>query len=133
MTLRQYLIVMGLGTILCATALGMVMFQVDPFRADVVTFSLFYACVFCTLIGLFSLITLPVIQAISTRRGTLLHRHVAKSVRISMYVAFLLTIFLFLRGARLLSPVSGLTLLAFIALIITVRITTKKKPDLLIV
>lgn len=126
MTLRQYLIIMGFGTILCAAALGLILFQIDPYQADIISFGLFYACVCFTLIGLCSLLILPVIQALSKRRNMLLHKHVTKSLRIAITVSFFLTLLLFLQGEQLLSPITGAALFTFMALVIVIRISMHK-------
>lgn len=130
MTLRQYLIIMGLGTLLCASALAVIVFQVDPYTADTLSMGLFYACIACTLVGICSLLILPIIQISSKRRDMLLHKHVTKSLRLSITVSFLLTLLLLLQGERLLSPVTGIALLALICFILVIRTTVQKRTSI---
>ncbi|HLC69676.1 MAG TPA: hypothetical protein VJH75_01365 [Patescibacteria group bacterium] len=56
MTLRQYLILMSLGTVACAIAWLFIVFSIDPTQAGVIGLTFFYISLFLTLLGAFSVI-----------------------------------------------------------------------------
>jgi len=55
MTLRQYLSIMILTTILCWIAWGMVLVNIDPFDSSAVGFIFFYTSLFLALLGTVSI------------------------------------------------------------------------------
>ena len=55
MTLKRYLLLMFLATLLCWLALASVMFYINPSEAGIVGFTLLYISLFLSLIGTFSL------------------------------------------------------------------------------
>jgi len=82
MTLKRYLLLMFLATLLCWLALASVMFYINPSEAGIVGFLLFYISLFLSLIGTFSLVgfilrvwltTVPIFRQviISFRQGVL--------------------------------------------------------------
>ncbi len=62
MTLRQYLLLMSLGTVACAIAWLFIIFTIDPTQAGIIGLTFFYVSLFLTLLGAFSVV------------GFLLHR-----------------------------------------------------------
>ena len=56
MTLKRYLILMSLATVLCCLAWLSVIFYINPQEAGLLGFSLFYISLFLALVGLFALV-----------------------------------------------------------------------------
>jgi hypothetical protein len=82
MTLKRYLLLMFLATLLCWLALASVMFYINPSEAGIIGFVLFYVSLFLSLVGTFSLVgfilrvwltTVPIFKQviISFRQGVL--------------------------------------------------------------
>ncbi len=101
MTLKQYLLVMGMATLLCVVALLFVIFSVNPYEASIWAIILFYSSLFLSLVGLFSLIGFGTIHLI-TKKETIAFRTVKKSFRQGVLFASLLCVVFILAHAELL-------------------------------
>lgn len=102
MTLRQYLIIMSLATILCWIAWGLVLINIDPFVANAISFSFFYVSLFLALLGTTSLIAFTIYHFFS-RAEKPMFRYVQKSFRYGWLISALLIGILFLQTKRLLN------------------------------
>lgn len=97
MTLRQYLAVMTLSTLMCWAALAMVIINVDPFQANWLSLGFFYLSLFLSLSGSFALLFFWLLHL--TRRGiTPLFRRVAQSFRLGLLLALSLTALIYFLG-----------------------------------
>ncbi|MFA7662642.1 MAG: hypothetical protein WCX88_01875 [Patescibacteria group bacterium] len=91
MTLKRYLLLMFLATLLCWLALASVMFYINPSEAGIIGFVLFYISLFLSLVGTFSLAgfmlrvwltTVPIFKQVivSFRQGVLFSVFVSVSL-----------------------------------------------------
>ncbi len=87
MTLRQYLIFMSVGTALCWAAWTFVLFSFNPSEAGYVPFVFFYGSLFLAVVGTFSVIGFMV-RSLIVRDETVVFRHVRKTFRQSIFLAF---------------------------------------------
>jgi len=118
MTLRQYLLLMTAGTALSWVAVWLVVANVDPHKAPLVVFGIFYASLFLSLTGTFSVIGF-LLRIALLKQQLVVSRHVAISFRQSLLLSALFTISLFLKSKDLLTwwsvplIIVGLTALEF--------------------
>jgi hypothetical protein len=101
MSLKQYLIIMIIATLICWGALAMVIFNVDPETTGLAGFGLFYVSLFLALTGTISLIGLLIRRAID--RQQLIVRQVGLAFRQAISFAFLIVILVYLQSQRLLT------------------------------
>ena len=97
MTLRQYLTVMALATLLCWVALALVVMNVDPFVANWLSLSFFYLSIFFAFFGTFSLLFFLLFHLFS-QGITPMFRQVVKSFQIGFLVTAALTTLIYLWG-----------------------------------
>src|SRR5688572_16991928 len=102
MTLRQYLILMTLGTLLAWGGVAMVVATVDPTTAQAGVFLAFYASLLLALTGTFSILGL-LMRIGMLRRQLVVSRHVAVSFRQAVLLAALFSAALYLQGKSMLS------------------------------
>ena len=125
MTLRQYLRVMILATILCWFALGMVIINIDPFATGESGFFFFYASLFLSLVGTLSLVIFLLYHWFN-RSSLPLYRYVQKSFRDGMGGAAGLILLLFLQGHGLLRVWN---VVLFAVVLIGVLLLSRAKPQ----
>lgn len=125
MTLRLYLITMVIATLLCWLSFGLVLVNVDPTSASVLTFGFFYASFFLSLTGTISLLLFSWYKHWWNDEAPLF-AYVSKSFREGNVVAAFLTITLFLWGARWLTWWTG-SLIAT-AFVLTVSLMWSMAP-----
>ncbi len=114
MTLRLYLATIALATLLCWFSFGLVLVNVDPGAATVLTFGFFYASLFLSLSGTISLILFSWYKRVWNDDAPLF-TYVSKSFREANVVAAFLTTTLFLWGVGWLTWWTGsLIITAFI-------------------
>lgn len=97
MSLRQYLLIMTLGAILCWVAWGMVIMNVDPFQEALMGFVFFYFSLFLALLGTFSLFSFLFYYYFSSTE-ILLFKAVERSFVWAFLISFILVFLLFLQG-----------------------------------
>ncbi|MDD4607102.1 MAG: hypothetical protein PHS07_02055 [Patescibacteria group bacterium] len=56
MNLKQYLILMAVATVICWTAFGLVLFNIDPQITDIWGFGMFYVSLFLSCMGTFAIL-----------------------------------------------------------------------------
>lgn len=91
MPLRLYLIFMVLGTILCWTAWGVVLMNIDPTISGWVGLSFFYISLFLALVGTVSIIGFMIHKSIF-KDTEIVFRHVRKTFRQSIILAILVLV-----------------------------------------
>ncbi|MDP2685463.1 MAG: hypothetical protein Q8P20_10635 [bacterium] len=111
MNLRQYLIIMVLGTVLCWVSLFFVISNIDPFEANLAGFTFFYISIFLAMIGTFSILLFMVYQSIKRNVRPMYHQ-VQKSFRDSIIIAGFITALLYLQGSGLMNVWNFLILLS---------------------
>lgn len=97
MTLKQYLAIMTLATILCWIAFGFVIVNVDPFSAGLVSFLFFYMSAYLAMLGTLSILLFAVHRAISGEIMPLF-RSVEKSFRAAALLSFAATALLYFQA-----------------------------------
>jgi len=102
MNLRQYLSIMLFSSALCWVAWLFVVFNIDPFETNLLSFGFFYVSFFLALLGTLSLILFWIYCA-SNHRHDPMYLLVQKSFRDSIALSAFLVFLLFLQGARLLN------------------------------
>jgi hypothetical protein len=94
MSLRAYLTVMSLATVLALATLALVIFRVDPEASGSYGHALFYVTLFFTIVGLFSLFGLLV--RIAFHHDAIISKLASASFRQSVIIAALAAFSLFL-------------------------------------
>ncbi len=118
MTLRQYLVLMGMGTALSWAAVALIVTSVDPFATQAVVLGAFYASLFLALTGTISLLGFT-LRVVLLRGQLVVSRQVAVSFRQAVLLGLLVIIALVLKSWALLTwwnallVVAALTLLEF--------------------
>jgi len=116
MTLRQYLVLMGVGTLLCWGILGFILLTVDPLTAGITGMIFFYLSLFLALVGTFSVLVF-LVRRMFDKNEEVIFRHVRKTFRQSVTIALFVILVLFLQQKQLLTWWNGLLLvIIFIAL-----------------
>src|SRR5687768_4702507 len=126
MTLRQYLLLMGVGTALAWSAVGLIIGTVDPTDTQPVVFGVFYASLWLALTGTLSIIGF-VLRVALLKKQLVVSRHVAVSFRQAVLLSLLVVVSLFLQSRSLLTwwnallIVAALTVLEFFFISAKVR------------
>jgi len=102
MTLRQYLFLMFLGTMMCSVAWLFIVFNIDPTNADSFSFIFFYASLFLSLLGFVSIISLW-IKIKLLKSEEVVFRHVKRTFRQGAITATLVVALLLLQQYRYLT------------------------------
>lgn len=101
MTLKKYLIGIAVSTVLTFVAFMLVLFYVDPFDTGIVGFVGFYASLFFTIIGAFTIIGFYL--RIWSSGNEVVYAHVAPSFRQAIFLAIIIIGSLLLQSFRLLT------------------------------
>lgn len=125
MTLKQYLTTMALATLLGIVSCLFVIINVDPYRSGEVAFLFFYASLFFSLVGIFSIILFFVQRRIS-RLPLPMFRYVQKAFREAIIVSLFLTFTLYLQGKSWLNVWNGSILLLLFILYLSFSLSLKK-------
>ncbi|MBT3817548.1 MAG: hypothetical protein HOE80_03025 [Candidatus Magasanikbacteria bacterium] len=126
MTLRQYLTIMIVATLLCWTAWGVVLLNVDPFYDTGMGFLFFYISLFFSLIGTSSILIFG-LSVVFSKKELPIFRHVRRTFIIGVVLATTLIGLLFLQGKQLLTLWNMLLLFSIICFFILFRISTKSQ------
>lgn len=101
MSFRGYILFMTLATIIFFVAWIVVLFSVDPYQADMLSFLFFYLSLFFTLVGVISIIGSVLRRTLIKDR--VVFRQVITSFRQAILFSCLIIACLFLQGQRLLT------------------------------
>jgi hypothetical protein len=115
MSLKRYLIIMSLMTLVCWLAWVVVLFQIDPEQAGGIGLTLFYVSLLFALIGTFSLLGFFIRVWFS--KEPVIYRHLGISTRQSIWFAILVVVSLLLKKADFLRWWSAGLLLIFLLLL----------------
>lgn len=102
MTLRQYLTLMSIGTLLCWVAFVVVLSGVDPTGASMLEFLFFYASLFLGLLGTFSVFGF-LLRRLFLKDDDVLFRHVRHTFRQSLIISLVIIFLLILTAQNLLT------------------------------
>lgn len=124
MTLKQYLITMLIGTILCWTAWIFVIFNVDPLQSNLMGFIFFYLSLFLSLLGTISMLAF-LLHRFFSRELLPIYKYVQKSFRHAVIISSILVLLLFLQGIQVLTIWNLGAFILIILLIISFFLSTK--------
>ncbi len=96
MTLKQYLTIMAIATVLCWISWLFVIINIDPFQGNISGFVFFYITLFFSLLGTNSLLIFCVYRFFSNNHP--MFRYVQKSFRESLILSIFIIFILFLQG-----------------------------------
>lgn len=99
MTLKKYLVLMGLATLICWLSWLTVVYFIDPQASGTMGFICFFASLFFALLGTLSLLGLSL--RLLVKREELPYKHVGISLRQALWFSILLTLSLTLLGQKL--------------------------------
>ncbi len=100
MTLRRYLITMGVTTLLCWIAFIIVLFRIDPITGGAIGLLLFFTALFFAVWGTLSLVGF--FGRYLVMRNTVPFRYIGTSLRQALWFAILINLTLFLVSQELL-------------------------------
>lgn len=115
MSLKQYIGIIFIGTLIMWGGWFVVVTQIDPLVAGMIGMFLFYSTLFFALLGTFALIG-GVYHAIK-QRGNMDDRHIILSFRHAIWYSLVVNFTLYLQAKRLLSWTNLLLLVLFLAII----------------
>jgi len=125
MTLKQYLTVMILGTIMCWIAWGFVIFNIDPFQDTGVGLFFFYISLFFALLGTLSILAFTLRRFFSKLEQPMF-RYVQKSFCDSLIISIALILLLFLQAKQYLNWWNTGIFVLVIFLVLAFILSTKK-------
>lgn len=125
MTLRQYLFLMSLGTLICSVAWLFVVFNIDPTNTDTVSFAFFYISLFLSILGIISVVSLW-IKVKFLKSEEVVFRHVKRTFRQGAVSAALVVLLLLLQQHRFLTW-WNLTILIVLGILIEAIIFSNRK------
>ena len=102
MTLRQYLFIMAFATTLCWSSWIFVLYRIDPFTANALSFAFFYFSLFLAMLGSISLVLFVGFYYLS-RSAAPMYRYVQRSFRSAIVVSLIAVFLLLLQGIRVLA------------------------------
>jgi hypothetical protein len=118
MTLRQYLAIMGLGTAVAWSAVGLIVTHVDPDEAQVAVFAILYLALFLALTGTLSIVGF-LLRVSLLKKDLFISQQVLAAFRQAVLLSLLLVSMLVLKSRAMLTwwiallAVAALTLLEF--------------------
>lgn len=125
MHLRHYLLLMSLGTGICWASLVFIVLSTNPFLTSAFVIVFFYFSLFLAIVGTFSVVGFLVRRAI-IKNDDIVFRHVKKTFRQSISIAFFILLTLFLLHVGFLRWWNGIILLLLFGLIEGVVFTNRK-------
>jgi len=125
MTLRQYLILMSVGAVICWLAWFFVLGRVDPQQAGFFGFLFFYSSLFLSLAGTFSVIGF-LIKKIILKNDQAVFHHVKSTFRQGMLAATVIILGLILLQTKLLTWWDAILLITLFAAVEGIIFTNRK-------
>ncbi len=127
MSLRAYLTVMSLATVLALSTLALVVFRVDPETSGAFGHTLFYVSLFFSAVGAFSLVGL--IVRIIAKSDEIVSRLAIASFRQSLIIGVLVVLALMLYRGQMLVWWNALILVAAATLVEFFFVSLKQKSE----
>ena len=112
MNLKQYLIIMLLGTVFCWISWVFVIINIDPFQDSGIGFTFFYFSLLLALIGTISVISFLLRNSFS-KKNLPMFRHIQKSFKDSLIISSLIVLMLFLQGQNYLNSWNVIIIIEF--------------------
>jgi len=112
MSLRQYLVIMLMSTVLCWVAWVMVLINIDPFQDTGIGLAFFYVSLFFSLLGTLSILSFSFRYV--AQKSQMIFALVRASFRDSFILSSALITVLFLQSKGYLNPATGGILLAIV-------------------
>lgn len=128
MTLRQYLILMGLGTAVSWAAVVLILTSVDPNKTSAAVFAVFYAGVFLAVTGTLSIIGFTA-RVLILKKQLFLSREVAVSFRQALLTAAMVVGALFLQSRQLLTWWTAVLMVAAVTVFEFFFISARTRPE----
>lgn len=128
MTLRAYLILMGLGTIFSWTIWFVVLFNISPTAGGFIGLLAFYLSLFMSILGTFSVMGFLIRRAI-IKDDEIVFRHVRHTFRQSVLIATAVTLILFLLSKGLLYLWNAAILVAFFVFLELIIFSNRKHSN----
>lgn len=125
MTLRKYLLLMGMASLVCWLAFFMVVFYLNPFSGGIIAVFFFYASLFLAIVGSFAIIGF--ILRRKFLQGELIFRQVAVTFRQAFWFGLLVTISLGLKKMNMLTWYNSLLLILVLVVLEFFFLSTKRK------
>lgn len=126
MTLRQYLLLMTAGTALSWVAVGLIVSTVDPNKAPLAVFAVFYMSIFLAFTGTFSVCGF-LLRIGLLKEQLVVSRHVAISFRQSLLLSLLLVIAMYLSSKSLLNGWNAVLIVMALTVLEFFFISAKKR------
>ena len=126
MSLKQYLILMSIGTLLCWVSWVFVLMKVSPVDGGFIGLFSFYLSLFLSIVGSFSVLGFLVRRAI-LKDDEVVFRHVRHTFRQSIFIACIIIIVLLLLSKNLLFWWNAIILVVFFVFIETVLFTSSRE------
>jgi len=125
MTLKQYITIMIIASILCWVAWGFVIINIDPFQDTGIGFIFFYISLFFSLLGTISVFAFFV-RKLFSREAQPMFRYVKRSFSDSFFISIALILLLFLQSKGYLNWWNTGIFTLSLAFILAFSFTTKK-------
>ena len=128
MTLRHYLILMGIGTLISFGAVLLILTMVNPEQTSMAVFAVFYASVFLAITGAVSIIGFT-LRVLLLKKQLFLSKEVAVSFRQAVLVAALMIGVLLLQSHNLFSWWTGLLMMLAMSVFEAFFISTRTRIE----
>ncbi len=115
MTLKTYLNLMSLATFFAAASCFLVIYYIDPTESGIMGLGLFYATLFFTLVGVFTVVGFSLRKHFLNNE--LLFSLIGLSFRQAIWIALIIIGLLIMQGARILNWWDAALLIASISLL----------------
>ncbi|MBI5728636.1 MAG: hypothetical protein HY983_00080 [Candidatus Magasanikbacteria bacterium] len=125
MSLRQYLILMSIATMMCWVAWFFVLNYTTPSGGGLLALFFFYCSLFLAIVGTFSVIGF-LIRRFLVKDDEIVFRHVRRTFRQSLLLSTLVIFALMLLAARLLTWWNSIVLIIFFLFLEAVIFTNRK-------
>lgn len=128
MTLRQYILFMTFGTLLCYVSWFFIIFTVDPEKNSAAVLFFFYLSLFLALIGTFAVLgSLVKIKILKDDKSVF--RQIKKVFKQSIFLSILIVSALLLRQYNLLTWLNGILLIVFILILENLFFKERRKTQ----
>lgn len=124
MTLRKYLLLMSMASLVCWLAFFMVVFYMNPFAGGIIAVFFFYSSLFLAIVGSFAIIGF--ILRRKFLQGELIFRQVAVTFRQAFWFGLLVVVSLWLQKMNMLTWYNSLLLVLTLAVFEFFFLSTKR-------
>ena len=128
MTLRQYLLMMSVGTIICWLIWILVVGNIDPIETGLVGFVFFYVSLFLALIGTFSVIGFLIRQKMVKNEAVVFH-HVRHTFRQGLLFSLLILVALLMQQFELLTWLTGILIVLLFLVLESIIFANRKHKN----